>query len=563
MSLSSSLRRAKIVSTLGPSSDSVEVITELIRAGLNVARINMSHGTHEGHAQVIANIRKASKDVGQEVGILLDLQGPKIRVDKVDQPLELKDGQEWVIGTSSQRKDYPEYAKCYIPTVYENLVEDCHDGARILFDDGLISAEAVTKDRGVYKIKVLVGGILKSNKGINLPDCDVSAPAFTEKDRADLMFGLKEGCDYIALSFVRKKEDVLEVKHLLHSLKMNIPIVSKIEKPQALDNIEEILKVTDVIMVARGDMGVELGNHLVPAAQKQLIRLCNQHRIPVITATQMLESMTDNPTPTRAEASDVANAIWDGTDAVMLSGETAAGKYPVQTIKMMDKIILEAEKSPKERPFLRDIDLSNVNASVMVAASMIAEKMEAKRILSVTESGQSCLRISSFRPKTQVLGVTNSLDTVRRISLYWGVTPFHLFDYDEDDFDFQKDIINAVKKELKLLNGDKIVITRGDGKFFARGSSNSVKVEIIKDAPHILGGHDVLIEGSDNKKKILLDSSVCASCQNCISICPHDIWEVEKDGSTTINSNKVSDCTMDYECIRVCPTGAIEILPQD
>ncbi len=561
MSLSSP-RRAKIVSTLGPSSDSIEVITELIKAGLNVARINMSHGTHEGHTKVIANIRKVSRELGQEVAVLLDLQGPKIRVDKLSKPLELENDQEWVIGTTDQIKDYPEYADRYIPTIYENLVKDCHDGARILFDDGLITAEAVSKDRGVYKIKVLVGGTLKSNKGINLPDCDVSAPAFTVKDREDLMFGLKQGCDYIALSFVRTKEDVLEVKHILHSLKKNIPIVSKIEKPQALDNIHEILEVTDVIMVARGDMGVELGNHLVPAAQKELIRLCNLYRKPVITATQMLESMTGNPTPTRAEASDVANAIWDGTDAVMLSGETAAGKYPVETVQMMDKIILEAEKTPKERPLLRDVDLSNVNSSLMVAASMIAEKVKAKRILSVTESGQSCLRISSFRPKTRVLGVTNSLQTVRRLSLYWGVSPFHISDYDEDDFDFQKDIINAVKKELKLVNGDNIVITRGDGRFFARGSSHSVKVEIIKDSPNVLGGQSVLIEGSDSKKKILLDSSVCASCQNCISICPHDIWQTNDVGSTTINASKVGACTMDYECIRVCPTGAIEILPQ-
>lgn len=559
------MRRAKIVSTLGPASNSVEVIEKLIRAGLNVARVNMSHGTHESHRQVIANIREASKRAEQEVAVLIDLQGPKIRVDKLDKPLELKEDEEWVIGTSKDEADYPEYKGKYIPTVYEKLVDDCHDGARILFDDGLITAKAIKKDRKVYKIKVEVGGTLKSNKGINLPDCEVSAPAFTEKDREDLIFGLKENCDYIALSFVRRKQDILEVKYLLHSLKKNIPIISKIEKPQAVDNLEEIMEATDVIMVARGDMGVELGNHLVPAVQKQIIRMCNERHIPVITATQMLETMTENPTPTRAEASDVANAIWDGTDAVMLSGETAAGKYPVETIKMMNSIILEAEKSPKERPFLRHMDLSNVNASVMVAASMIAEKIHAKRILSVTESGHSCLKISQFRPKTPVLGVTNNIETVRKLSLYWGITPFHLADYDEDNFNFQKDIVQQVKDRLNLQNGDKIVITRGDGKFFARGSSNSVKVEIVKDMPKVPGGQEVLQEASDNKKKILLDTSVCASCQNCVSICPHDIWQVSEDDNrnTTINEKRISECTMDYECIRVCPTGAIEILPTD
>jgi pyruvate kinase len=543
----------------------VETIEKMIKAGLNVARINMSHGTHEGHAKVIANIREASKKLGQEVAVLIDLQGPKIRVDKVPEPLQLKDESEWVIGTSKDQKNYPEYKDCYIPTIYENLVEDCHDGARILFDDGLISATAVKKDRTVYKIKVSVGGTLKSNKGINLPDCEVSAPAFTEKDKEDLIFGLQQNCDYIALSFVRKKQDILDVKYLLHELKKNVPIISKIEKPQAVDNIDEIMEVTDAIMVARGDMGVEIGNHLVPAVQKMIIKKCNERHKPVITATQMLESMTENPTPTRAEASDVANAVWDGTDAVMLSGETAAGKYPVVTIQMMDSIILEAERSPKERPFLRHMDLSNVNASVMVAASMIAEKVHAERILSVTESGNSCQKISQFRPKTPVLGVTNKIETVRKISLYWGVTPFYLADYDEDNFNFQKDIIQKVKTFLNLKNGDKLVITRGDGKFFARGSSNSVKVEIVKDMPNVPGGHDVLQEASDGKKKILLDTSVCAHCQNCVHICPHDIWQVSDDDAknTYINEPRVNECTMDYECIRVCPTGAIEILPQD
>ncbi len=558
------MRRAKIVSTLGPASDTVETIAELIKAGLNVARVNMSHGTHEGHSKLIANIREASKKVGQEVAVLIDLQGPKIRVDKLDEPLELKKGETWVIGTSKEKENYPEYKNHFIPTIYENLVADCHDGARILFDDGLMVAKAIEKDRNVYKIEILVGGTLKSNKGINLPDCEVSAPAFTDKDREDLLFGLKENCDYIALSFVRKKEDILEVKHLMHSLKKNVPVISKIEKPQAVDNLESIMEATDIIMVARGDMGVELGNHLVPAVQKKIIRMCNEHHIPVITATQMLETMTENPTPTRAEASDVANAIWDGTDAVMLSGETAAGKYPVETVKMMNSIIIEAEREPKERPLLRHMDLSNVNASVMVAASMIAEKIHAKRILSVTESGNSCKKISQFRPKTPVLGVTSHIETVRRLSLYWGVTPFHLSDYNEDHFNFQKDIVDKVKEELKLVNGDKLVITRGDGKFFARGSSNSVKVEIVKDRPKAPGGGDVTQIAEDDDKTILLDTSICASCHNCIQICPHDIWKTSDDqqSNTMINEGKVKDCTMDNECIRVCPTGAIEIIPK-
>ena len=559
------MRRAKIVATIGPATNSKEMLAKLIETGVNVCRINMSHGTYEAHQTVINNIREASRNSGYEVGILADLQGPKIRVDKLLEPLKLEDGSEWVIGASKLKDSYPEYAKNYIPTIYENLVADCHDGARILFDDGLLIAEAVKKDREVYKIKIKVGGILKSNKGINLPDCDVSAPAFTEKDKEDLMFALKEGADYIALSFVRKKEDIMTVKALLHSLKVNIPIISKIEKPQAIDNLDEILSVTDMIMVARGDMGVEVGNHLVPAIQKKIISACNNRGIPVITATQMLESMTENPTPTRAEASDVANAIWDGTDAVMLSGETASGKYPLETVRMMDNIVREAERTPKERPLLRHQDLSSVTASIMVAASMIAEKIGAKRILSITESGSSCLRITQFRPSAPVLGITNSLKVARRMCLYWGVSPFIVTDQQKENSEFMKNVLKEVKERLKLKNGDKLVVTKGGGQFFSQGSSNSVKVELIKDTPKVKGSSESLEEASDDKNKILLDTNNCASCQACVHICPHDIWAVTKDNNkkTYIEVKNISKCTMDLACVDVCPTGAIEIIPQD
>ena len=557
------MRKAKIVATIGPSSSSLEVLQKLINVGMNVCRINMSHGTYEGHRQVIHNIREASRITGYEVAILADLQGPKIRVDKLPEPLKLEANSTWVIGPSKVKDKYPEYKDCFIPTIYEKLVDDCHDGARILFDDGLIIAESISRDREVYKIKVKIGGMLKSNKGINLPDCEVSAPAFTDKDKEDLMFALKEGVDYVALSFVRRREDVEDVKALLHSLKVSVPIISKIEKPQAIDNLDEILAVTDMIMVARGDMGVEVGNHLVPSIQKQIISKCNARGIPVITATQMLESMTENPTPTRAEASDVANAIWDGTDAVMLSGETASGKYPIETITMMDKIVQEAERTPKERPLLRHQDLSSVTSSIMVAASMIAEKTNAKRIVSITESGTSCLRITQFRPQVPVLGVTNTVKVARRLCLYWGVSPFLVTEMKEEAPDFQKQILEVVKKRLNLKNGDRLVLTRGDGKFFSRGSSNSVKVEIIRDIPKVPGGSEGLVEASDDKKKILLDSTLCASCMACVHVCPHDIWTVTKDESkmTTINAHKINRCAMDMACVEACPTGAIEIIP--
>ena len=473
-------RRAKVVATLGPAYSSVEMISGLVLAGMNVARVNMSHGTHVGHAELIANVREASELLGLEVAILLDLQGPRIRVGTIPDGLVLKKDDMWVVGPAGVQEKYPAYEGRFIPTTYEHLVDDCHDGARILFNDGLIVAEATKRDGDVYKIRVTVGGTLQSNKGINLPDSRISAPSLTDKDREDLLFGLEQGIDYVALSFVRKREDVLNLRDFLREHNSDIPIVAKIESREATENIGSICNVTDVVMVARGDMGVELGNHLVPAVQKRIISLCNLRGIPVITATQMLESMIEHPTPTRAEASDVANAIWDGTDAVMLSGETAVGKYPLEAVDMMGSIIREAEKTPKERANLRDLDLTSVDDAIMIGASLMAEKTGAKRILSVTQSGNSCLRMCRFRPLTSVLGVSNSLSVVRRMCLYWGVSPFYLHEYDEDDKDLEHYVIDKVRIACELEPGDKMVITRGTGKFFVRGTSNSVRVEVIR-----------------------------------------------------------------------------------
>jgi pyruvate kinase len=563
-----SIRRAKIIATIGPSSNTIDMLEKMILAGMNAARINMSHGTYDAHSHSIKNIRQASLNVGKEVAILLDLQGPKIRVDKLPEPLELKDHDVWVIGPSHVKDQYPEYQKCFIPTIYKNLVKDAHVGARILFDDGLLEAEAIEKDRDVLKIKVKVGGILKSNKGINLPYVKVSAPAFTDKDREDLLFGLKQGVDYVALSFVRTAEDVMQVKELLHQMKVHVPIVSKIEKPEALDNFDSIIKVSDAIMIARGDMGVEVGNHLVPGIQKQMIKTCNALGKPIITATQMLESMITNSRPTRAEASDVANAIWDGTDVVMLSGETASGKYPLDAIQIMGQIIEEAEKKPTERPMLRHMEIASVTASVQVAASIIAEKLSAKWIMSITEGGNSCLKMTRFRPKTPVLGVTNSVDVIRKMSLYWGVTPYYFNIHENADLTKLGAImLRKLTTERMLQLGDKIVITIGDGKFFQQGTTNSIHVETIKDIPRALKNtdQDSIQEVSSDKGKLLLDTTICASCQACITVCPFDIWVTSpnENNETRINPNAVHRCTFDMACVEACPTGAIEIIPFD
>lgn len=562
-------RRAKIVGTLGPASSTVEKICELINAGLDVVRINMSHGTHEGHKLVIKNVREASLQVGKEVAILLDLQGPKIRVDKLPTPLELKKGEEWFIGTKQAIQKCPQYESRFIPTIYEKLVDDAVAGCTILFDDGLLEAKGIGREGDLFKIVVIEGGLLKSNKGINLPDVKVSAPSFTDKDKEDLLFGVSQGVDYVAMSFVRSADDVLIVKSLLHRLRSNLPIVAKIEKPEAIDNIEGILRVTDVVMVARGDMGVEIGNHKVPSVQKKLIAECNRLGRPVITATQMLESMIEHSRPTRAEASDVANAVWDGTDAVMLSAETASGAYPVEAVKMMDRVIREAEQTPKDRPLLRNMDLLDVSSNLQVAGSMMAEKLNARWGVVVTQSGHSALKMSRFRSRSEILAITNSVPVLRKMALYWGIQTY-LFqhknlDGKEDLVELERALIEELKAKGMLSIGDKIVIVRGDGRYFSQGTSNSIRVEIIMDHSKKAGmGHNLEI-AEFSAGRILADRDICASCQSCITTCPHDIWIPREDDKTrtTLNVSQAPLCTFDMECVNSCPTGAIEIIQNE
>ncbi len=554
------MRRAKIVATIGPATNSKAQIKKLIQAGMDVARINMSHGSREGHKKVIELIREASSEEKKTVGVLMDLQGPKIRVADLEKSIDLVKGESVLLGNKNAFNDKNINSK-KIFSDYVHIYEDLNIGDRVLFDDGKISAKCTEKNNNYLTIEILNDGLLKPRKGINLPDSNVSADVFTPEDKKNLMFGIKQEVDYFALSFIGSAKDVETVKHLLHKYKCAQKIVAKIERPLAIKNIDQIIEVSDVIMVARGDMGVELGNHLVPAVQKEIINKCNKVGVPVITATQMLESMMDNPTPTRAEASDVANAIWDGTDAVMLSGESAAGRFPIKSIQMMNDIVLEAEKKPKDRPLMRNVDLSSVSASIMVACSLIAEKIKAKRIVCVTQSGNSCLKLTRFRPTTQALGVTNTIQVARRMSLFWGVTPF-LVSKNEDVEDMEKHVIKKIKEKLDLCNGDKLVISRGDGQFFEKGKSNNVRVEIIKDLPKVRGGSDTLASCEFSKGQINLDTFSCSTCFNCVSICPHHIWgqPLNLGEHVKINSVNVEKCASDLECVEKCPTGSIEII---
>ncbi len=469
--------RAKIVCTIGPASQNLEMIEKMIHAGMDVARLNFSHGTHDAHAQVIKNIRQAIKNTGYPVAILQDLQGPKIRVGHFDKgPVTLVNGAQFTITS----RDIPGDQNI-VSTTYKALPKDVAPGDMLLLDDGLIYLKVIKTDGTDVLCEVINGGVLKDHKGINLPGVKVSAPSLTEKDHEDLLFGLENNVDYIALSFVRRAEDIIHIKDIIKSKGKSTPVVAKIEKPEAMDCIEEILKVTDVIMVARGDLGVEMKTEEVPSIQKRLIKLCNQYGKPVITATQMLESMITNPRPTRAEASDVANAILDGTDAVMLSAETASGKFPIEAISIMNRIIhlIEGEMPVDYTKRRRGgNDVLATQEGIAISSCTLAEILDADAIVCITMSGASAKIVAKYRPHKPILAITHS-DSVRNtINLVWGIQGLHIPELkstiDESIEEIKKVLVNSgfVRK------GHKIIITAGLP-FSSRGQTNSVRVEII------------------------------------------------------------------------------------
>ena len=415
-------RRAKIVCTIGPASSSEEMIRQLMLSGMDVARLNFSHGRHEDHAQVIALLRKVAAALKRTICILQDLQGPKIRTGRLadDVPVALAKGQTVtitsrdVVGTADR-----------IATTYQDLAKDVNPGEHILLSDGRI--ELVVKDvrNGDVICEVLNGGMLGEHQGINLPGTNVSIPSLTEKDELDLEFGLKQQVDAIAISFVRTAEDVLRAERAIRSRGSDVPLVAKLEKPQAIDNLDSILEVAHGVMVARGDLGVEMAPEKVPLIQKRIIRRALDFRRPVITATQMLESMTENPRPTRAEASDVANAIFDGTDAVMLSGETAVGKYPREAVEMMARIVTEAESSRLQRLVPEHQQAEHLSIAETICESMAhaAEDLALRAIAVFTETGRTARMLSKYRPAAAIYGFTQSEALCNRMNLLWGVTP--------------------------------------------------------------------------------------------------------------------------------------------
>jgi len=472
------LRHTKIVATIGPTSESIEILREMIKAGVNVARLNFSHGTYEEHQRRIKAIRQAAAEVGKNVAILLDTKGPEIRLGNLEnEPIHLKTGDKLTLTTEEIKGN-----KERISVTYKQLPRDVGPGDTILLADGLISLQVLNVTGTEIECEVKNGGEVRSRKGVNVPGVSVNLPAVTEQDISDIKFGIANNLDFIAASFVRKPGDILKIKRIVEEEGADLHIIAKIENQEAVNNLEGIIKVADGIMVARGDLGVEIPAEEVPLIQKIIIDKCNRVGKPVITATQMLESMIDNPRPTRAEASDVANAILDGTDAVMLSGETAAGKYPVEAVATMARIAVTAEAAINyEEILVRKGRLLSrtVTDAISYATCSTAQDLEAAAIITSTESGYTAKMVSKYKPKAPIIAVTPHVKVLRKLSLTWGVQPL-LVSHSEDTDTM---ISNAVKVSLEaglISAGDLIVITAGVP-VGVHGTTNLLKVHTVGD----------------------------------------------------------------------------------
>jgi len=470
------MRRAKIVATLGPATSSYEALRAIIEAGVNVARMNLSHGTYEVHNEVYANVRKAAEDLGVPVAVLVDLQGPKIRLGKFAAgPHFLAVGDIFTITTEEV-----EGTKDLVGTTFKGLPQDVSPGDFLLIDDGKVKVEVISTDGVQVVTKCVVAGNVSNNKGINLPGVAVNVPALSEKDEADLRWGLKLGADYIALSFVRNAADVTRVHEIMDEEGRRVPVIAKIEKPQAVDNLEEIIDAFDAIMVARGDLAVELPLEAVPIVQKRTIELSRRMAKPVIVATQMLESMTDNPVPTRAEASDVANAVLDGADAVMLSGETSVGTYPVITVQTMARIVTSTEDHGLERIPPLGTKPRTQGGAITLAAAEVADFVDAKYVCVFTESGDSARRMSRLRFRIPIKAFTPDEAIRRRMNLIWGIESF-LVDRVQHTDQMFKQVDEIMLAQGLAEEGDKVVVISGSPPGIP-GSTNDMRVHVVGSA---------------------------------------------------------------------------------
>lgn len=469
------MRRTKIVATIGPASRDPQILERLVEAGVNVVRLNFSHGEQADHLQVMRTVRAIAERTGRPLAVLQDLSGPKIRTGRVkNNGVELRDGaplaitiDETVEGTSD-----------LISTTYDPLPRDVKKGDRILLDDGNLELRVTATERERVLTQVVHGGLLKSNKGMNLPGVRLSTPALTEKDRRDLAFGVEHGVDYVALSFVRQANDVLETKDLIKTLGGSMPVIAKIEKREAIDDLPQILDAADGVMVARGDLGVELSTEEVPTLQKRIIEMANGAGKVVITATQMLESMIENVRPTRAEASDVANAILDGTDAIMLSAETASGRFPVESVETMSRIAGYTEKHYGFRSPTRvgGAASSMVARSLARVAATVAEELDCKLIVAFTESGATARLVSSYRPRAQVAAITFNRTSYTRLCLWWGLMPLmSAFAQTTDEMILKGE---ALLKEKGIVRTGETIVMLG-GQSHTAGATNMLRVHVI------------------------------------------------------------------------------------
>ncbi|MDK2803930.1 MAG: pyruvate kinase [Peptostreptococcaceae bacterium] len=497
-------KKTKIVCTIGPASESIDTLKELIKTGLNVCRLNFSHGNYEEHGKRIDNIKAARNEMNLPIAILLDTKGPEIRTGKFSSPeVNLVEGQNFIITMEDVLGDE---TKCTVS--YKELVNDVKPGNQILIDDGLVGL-AVKEIKGQEILCIVQNaGTIKDNKGVNVPNVKINLPAITPKDKKDIEFGIEQGIDFIAASFVRKASDVLAIREILEENNAtNIQIISKIENQEGVDNIDEILEVSDGLMVARGDLGVEIPTEDIPIVQKELIKKCNILGKPVITATQMLDSMIRNPRPTRAEVTDVANAIFDGTDAIMLSGETAAGKYPLESVKTMASIAIRAEQTLdyeellKTKVKLRQLNITN---AISHATCTTAIDLKASAIITATASGYTARMVSSYRPSAPIIAATNSEMVMRQMGLVWGVYPLLAEKGLSTDDVFEKSVQSALDMDY-ISSGDLVVITAGVPVGIA-GTTNLINVHIASEI--LIRGVGVGTTNISGRARLITDSNM-------------------------------------------------------
>ncbi|MCI7240515.1 pyruvate kinase [Aerococcus suis] len=509
-------KRTKIICTIGPASESVETLMQLMESGMNIARLNFSHGDHEEHLARIKNIREAAKKVGKRIGLLLDTKGPEIRTHdmKNHEPVFLEKGTEVRVAMDEVAGDASK-----ISVTYDELINDVNVGSRILIDDGLVELRVTEIDNDVNEIVTVVenSGTIKDKKGVNVPGVSVQLPGITEKDANDIRFGLENDIDYIAASFVRKPADVLEIREILEDTgNETVQIIPKIENQEGVDNLDDILSVSDGLMIARGDLGVEIPTEAVPSVQKEMIRKCNQLGKPVVTATQMLDSMQRNPRPTRAEASDVANAIYDGTDAIMLSGETAAGDYPIQAVQTMNRIALstEAELADHDSYVLKRNSKHDMAEAISQSVAHTAHNLKIKTIVAATESGHTAKMISKYRPNSTIIAATFSESQANKLVLAWGVEPF-VMEKPESTDEMMTQAAYIAKESGYADDGDLILISAGVP-VGERGTTNLMKIQLIgKKLVEGQGigqksviGHAVIAEDAAEAERDVLDQSV-------------------------------------------------------